>query len=242
MFISCGKEQETPLAVITPSEDKLLWLATDLPVSIVISKNFNENEERTILESIDKWEEAAGLDLISDFELIEPQSYTTLKEYYEEDSVNGIYRPTQKIEGLNHNVIAICQSYLSPYKEVKGVKYFKIEEADIILNDYYHDFIDDDDVSIDKNDKTTHHTSSIILHEFGHFFGLFHEESGIMNAGTEANEVIDEIDQITANAIFENYHDKELSSSTSQSKNFIIEKRTNISNNIISYQIILLSK
>jgi hypothetical protein len=241
-LVSCVEvQEETPLAKIQPTEDKMLWPSEDLPLKMAISKDFTVNEEFAITESVDKWEEAAGLDLINSFEFIDQPNYTNIKEYYEEDYINGIYRPTTKIEGLDHKIVAICQSFVSPYKTVNGVRYFRIEEADIILNDYHHDFFDDDEM-IDEDDPTTHYTSSVVLHEFGHFFGLFHDDTGIMDIEAPVSTVITDIDQDTANKIYDNYHDSGLISSRGKSNKYDVKQKSKASRGRVHYQIILFSK
>lgn len=200
LLISCAKEEEESLFSFNPQQDEMAWQLNQLPVKMKISENFDEQECQDIFDVVQKWEDAAGCKLI-DYQGKKPEpNLSSIQDYFHYDADNGVYRPKHYVKGLEAGILAACQCYI----ELNNVNEFNssyfIKHADIILNDYHYDFND-------GGGQGKYDLHSLLLHEFGHFFGLLHKEGGIMGQGMSSLDIEREIDPDSAAAIYDKYHE-----------------------------------
>lgn len=200
VFISCAKEEEEPFFQFNPQEDSMAWNSKSLPIPLKISKNFSDSECQDILDVAQKWEDAAGCKLINYEGKKDEPILNNLSDYFHYDADNGVYKPEHKVLGLDRGILAVCQCYIEYSHSLDDGNFYQIKHADIIFNDYHYEFND-------GGGSGMYDLYSLLVHEFGHFFGLLHNEQGVMDGGGMSSLDLErEIDEQAKAEIYDKYH------------------------------------
>ncbi len=158
--LSCLKE-EAPSSGNLSANAKTKWLSSDFPLTIKMSNDFTLSEQTSMNSMANEWETAVNNEInFFSTGLTTNISYTSMDDYY--DSEYGVYKTFVRMTGLPSSALAVTQIYGFQ----KG-SYIEIVHSDIIVN--YYDFDFSNDFSFGTYDLPT-----VILHEMGHFLGLYH--------------------------------------------------------------------
>ena len=138
------------------------------PINLQISTDFASEEASVIGNASTSWSESVD----DSIQFFETSSSTTpldqnLSSY--KDSTYGVYKLTTWPTELPAMALAVTQIY-GIHKDIGGNnERIEISHADILVNYEYFTFSTDDSWGYDLE--------SVILHEMGHFLGLYHEEN-----------------------------------------------------------------
>jgi hypothetical protein len=137
------------------------WSNSQFPLNLKYGSNFNPEEVSAIRSAANNWSDSVDNNLnffnVSD-SLLTGRSNST--DY--DDGELGVYKIDTWPEDLPPSALAVTQIFGN--KSSNGI--IKIDHADILVN--YDNF------SFTTDDSWGYDFQSIILHEMGHFLGLFH--------------------------------------------------------------------
>jgi hypothetical protein len=151
------------------------WDKSSFPLSIKVSSDFSAAEDTQIRNMAGVWETTGNNDL--DFFNLNDNTDTTanlnygdLNSFY--DSEMGIYKSTNWFSNVSSYALAITQFW--GYRRNVGStnEYIQLTHADIIMNNYNFDFALD---NFGGANMFKYDLASVILHELGHFLGLYHD-------------------------------------------------------------------
>lgn len=142
------------------------WRSTaNFPLSLKLSSDFDSDEQLAIDNSADIWsdESSAGIQFFNtSVENLAAKS--NLNSY--DDSVLGIYKVHDWPSDLPNTALAVTQ-----IRGRQKSSYIQITHADILVNYDFFSFATDGSWGYDLK--------TVIVHEMGHFLGLFHDNSSI---------------------------------------------------------------
>ncbi len=156
------------------SHDKLFWDPNKInisPITVYISEDFTIDEQILIKDMGEKWDNEIPSTNMINF----ASSTTSNKNYYEideyRDNEMGVYKSYDWFPELDSQALAITQYFSILRYPGTPYEYFELIHADIIMN--YRDY----NFTINNSSGFDYDLPSVILHEFGHFFGLGHENN-----------------------------------------------------------------
>ena len=165
------------------------------PLQLSLSNNFTSSERETIKEMATNWSDSVNsLNNESEHELISSSEklilFNTQNNINELDSSNlndykdstmGVYKITEWNSELPPTALAVTQIYGNR----RGNK-IVIEHADILLN--YENF------SFSSENGFGYDLATVVVHEMGHFLGLYHD-----NSSTDESIMYPSISRFTIN-------------------------------------------
>ena len=168
------------------------WDASSFPLPIKVSTSFDATEDTQIRAMAAKWETAGNNE--QDFFTLNDNSatttnkeYSSLNSYY--DSEMGIYKSTSWFSDVSSYALAITQFWGYRRNVGSSNEFIQLTHADIIMNYNNYDFALDD---FSGDNYFKYDLASVVLHEMGHFLGLYHDSSSTdtvmkstINSGTE---------------------------------------------------------
>lgn len=143
----------------TPSK----WSESAFPIQLQIAGDFDESEQDAISEMSSQWA-SSSKSSTNYFNPIIDQNPSPNKSNLDayNDNVMGVYKVTNWDPELPATALAVTQLFGSH----KGSK-IVIEHADILVNYENFEFTSDGGYGYDLR--------TVVLHELGHFLGLYHE-------------------------------------------------------------------
>lgn len=142
--------------------------AASFPLNLQFSSDFDSDEQTAVWASADIWtdEANAGRQFFNaNAANISPKS--NLNSY--DDSVFGVYKIHDWPGELPNTALAVTQ-----IRGRQKSSYIQITHADILVNYDYFSFATDGSWGYDLQ--------TVLVHEMGHFLGLFHDDSSINNS------------------------------------------------------------
>mgnify|MGYP003686334453 CR=1 FL=1 len=166
-LLSCQNQEETSTAgsfgssAFSAETTISKWDNSQFPLSLKYGRNFDTQEISAIQSAATNWSDSVDNNLnfftISDSNIISKSSSSSY-----DDCELGIYKIDTWPSELPESALAVTQIFGN--KSSDGI--IKIDHADILVNFDNFTFTTDDSWGYDFQ--------SIILHEMGHFLGLFH--------------------------------------------------------------------
>ena len=151
------------------------WVQTSLfPLTLNYGSDFSSDEIEAVNNASTNWSDAVNNEV--QFFVISP-SQNANKENLAlyQDNELGIYKSYNWPKELPSTALAITQIHGQKVGDsVDGGGYIRIEHADIILNFQNFSFVTDDTWGYDLQ--------TVVLHEMGHFLGLYHEYSSALES------------------------------------------------------------
>lgn len=152
------------------------------PLRLSLSNNFNDSEKGSIKEMATNWSDAVDNTVLFDTAGdINELGTLNLNDY--KDSTMGVYKVTEWNSELPPTALAVTQIYGTR----QGDKII-IQHADILLN--YENF------SFSTDNGFGYDLSTVVIHEMGHFLGLYHD-----NSSTDESIMYPSISRFTINRI-----------------------------------------
>lgn len=155
----------------SPTDLQSIWGMgkNDFPLDLGIDSGFNAEEIVAINEMGANWTNATNdeIDFFHFYNLPADTPYNQLNQY--KDNKMGVYKITKWFKDLPNQALAVTQIY--------GTKYetnIEINHADILINYEYFNFATGSEFGYDLR--------SVVLHEMGHFLGMYHENSSPANS------------------------------------------------------------
>lgn len=144
------------------------WPVNAFPLSVKVSSDFNTDETQAIQDMGNQWSSSVN-DEIQFFDTTATTSevHTSSINSYN-DSVLGVYKLTDWPSEFPSTALAVTQIFGT--KKNSG-SYIQIDHADIMVN--YANFSFSTDYGFGYDLQT------VILHEMGHFLGLYHDSSSV---------------------------------------------------------------
>lgn len=182
-LLACGEAPQEELDVsrgaIEGVEDPSLWDQSVFPLTLLVSDSFDSNERAAIQAMGNAWENSTNKNFFNtDFQTSE-KSITNLNQY--RDNSYAVYKVTEWDNTLPATALAVTQIY-----GVKSNGRVIINHADILVN--YDNFNFNTDMGPGYDLQT------VILHEMGHFLGLYHSDTS-----TDSSVMFPSIGRFTIN-------------------------------------------
>lgn len=175
LFISCQPPEENGFEVnsspnaqadsLPPSS----WASTSVfPISLKLGNDFTAEEQAAINEAANSWSDT-NANRIHYFET--STSSFAGRNHFDDfrDNEFGIYKVYNWPEDMPATALAVTQIFGKKVKSSSKGNYIRIDHADILLNYDFFDFSTNDEWGYDLN--------TVVLHEMGHFLGLYHRET-----------------------------------------------------------------
>lgn len=139
------------------------------PLPLNISSEFSIDETSAIIDTAGQWSTSTG----GQSQLFDTSGSTAEKNTFNlnnfQDDVMGIYKVTSWPSELPQTALAVTQIFGTRKNIGSSSESIQINHADILVN--YQNF------SFTHNSGYGYDLQTVILHEMGHFLGLYHEET-----------------------------------------------------------------
>jgi len=170
LIYGCKPQEEQEVTTsVAYSSDSLpsRWSNSSIfPIHLNISNDFNQDESVAITNAANSWtldEQKSSSDFFTtSSENIDNKD--NLASY--EDNLFGIYKVYNWPESLPGTALAVTQ-----INGLQKSSYIEITHADILLNYDFFSFTTDSSWGYDLQ--------TVLVHEMGHFLGLYHESSSL---------------------------------------------------------------
>ena len=174
LFTSCEQPQQVNQGnsstkalsqKLVPSKWKSV---SQFPVQLHYGSSFSQAEITAIENSTQNW--ASSTNQKIDFFDMTPssvESKSSLDAY--DDNEFGIYKLSVWPKDLPGTALAVTQIYGNRYNIGSSSEFIEIDHADILIN--FENFI------FTTDDSWGYDLETVILHEMGHFLGLYHDKS-----------------------------------------------------------------
>lgn len=169
LLVGCQPTEQAPLngdissksaANTAPSS----WPASTFPVTIMMGSDFDDDEREALKSATQSWNNTNGAQI--EYFQTGDSSFSarnTLNEF--RDGELGIYKLFTWPEEMPKTALAVTQIFGTRTSNGQ----IRIDHADVLLNYDYFDFTADDSWGYDLE--------TVVLHELGHFLGLYHENT-----------------------------------------------------------------
>lgn len=138
---------------------------SSFPLNIQFSDKFDNNEQLALEESAQGWsDEASSSTQFFNTSVTTISEKSNLNSY--DDSTFGVYKVFNWPSSLPTTALAVTQ-----IRGIQKSSYIQITHADILVNYDFFDFATDGSWGYDLK--------TVIVHEMGHFLGLFHDNSSL---------------------------------------------------------------
>ncbi len=175
-FVACEKQSADVKkgGSVNPNAPSY-WLNSKFPLRVKIADQFDGNEVTAITAGAVQWETSTNQKLNfftieTDRPLEITNSAFSSRALYDSEMV--VYKTTNW--PWDGGVLAITQLWGTRYNQGTSSEYVDLVHADILVN--YRNGINTDGSGYDLQ--------TIMLHEFGHFLGLYHSADGIPKAAS----------------------------------------------------------
>ena len=169
IFTSCQPTEQAPLSGEVSSKSQAntaasKWPDSTFPITIKFGADFDSAEKQALTNATESWNQTNNSQ-ITYFQtgLSEFSARNTLDEF--RDGELGIYKLFNWPAEMPKTALAVTQIFGT--RSSNGQ--IRIDHADVLLNYDYFDFSADDSWGYDLE--------TVVLHELGHFLGLYHEDS-----------------------------------------------------------------
>lgn len=169
---SCAPQNEkafhTSRSAASSALSPSLWPSNAFPLNLKISSDFDNDESQAIQDMANQWSSSVN-DEIQFFDTTATTSEkgtNNINAY--NDGVLGIYKLNSWPNEFPSSALAVTQIFGT--KRSSG-SYIQIDHADIMVN--FANFSFSTDYSFGYDLQT------VILHEMGHFLGLYHDSSSV---------------------------------------------------------------
>jgi hypothetical protein len=174
VFTACVQEKQGELNTSSTSafSEKLpntKWSSrTSFPLTIHYGADFSPSEISALENSANNWSDSVNNE-VDFFDISSSQvvSKENINNY--EDKELGIYKVSVWPKELPPTALAVTQIFGLKLNAGKSSEYIQIQHADILINEENFSFTTDDSWGYDLE--------TIILHEMGHFLGLYHDDT-----------------------------------------------------------------
>jgi hypothetical protein len=201
LVLSCGKDDMYGGAVssgIFGGSTPAYWPQSSFPINLKVSTSFTGDENTGIQAMAEEWDSSAGVNMLTTSQSTTDPNHTNLSNYL--DSEFGIYNSTVNATEMPAMALAVTQIY-GYERSSSGISYVEIIHADIIVNDFNWNFST-------NNTVNTYDLSTVILHEVGHFLGLYHyteTSSSVMYPTISSLSVNHALEAVDKNNIMDKY-------------------------------------
>ena len=144
------------------------------PLNLSISSDFSVNEITSIIDTANEWTTSTG----NNNQLFDTSSNTVEKSAMNlnsfQDDVMGIYKVTSWPSDLPQTALAVTQIFGLRKNIGSSSEIIEMTHADILVN--YQNF------SFSTDNGFGYDLQTVVLHEMGHFLGLYHDNSSTNNS------------------------------------------------------------
>jgi hypothetical protein len=144
------------------------------PLNLSISSDFSVNETSAIIDTANNWTTSTG----NNNQLFDTSANTTEKNTINlnsfQDDVMGIYKVTAWPSDLPQTALAVTQIFGIRRNIGSSSEIIEMTHADILVN--YQNF------SFSTTNGFGYDLQTVVLHEMGHFLGLYHDDSSKENS------------------------------------------------------------
>lgn len=174
-MISCAPQNEqafhTSRSAASTALSPSMWPMNAFPLNLKISSSFDNNESQAIQDMANQWSASVN-DEIQFFDTTATTSEkntTNINAF--NDGTLGVYKLAQWPSEFPASALAVTQIFGT--KKNSG-QYIQIDHADILVN--YENFSFSTDYGFGYDLQT------VVLHEMGHFLGLYHDTSSVQES------------------------------------------------------------
>jgi predicted Zn-dependent protease len=143
------------------------WKSSAFPLQLSISTNFDNDETSAIQDMASQWSASIN----NEMQFFDTTNSTTEKNTTNinayQDSVLGVYKLNAWPSEFPETALAVTQIFGNKRNYGRSNEYIEISHADIMVN--YENFSFSTDYGYGYDLQT------VVLHELGHFLGLYHE-------------------------------------------------------------------
>jgi hypothetical protein len=144
------------------------------PLSLSISSDFSVDETTAIIGTANQWTTSTG----NNNQLFDTSSNTSEKSALNlntfQDDVMGVYKVTSWPSDLPQTALAVTQIFGVRKNIGSTSETIEMSHADILVN--YQNF------SFSTDNGFGYDLQTVVLHEMGHFLGLYHDNSSTSNS------------------------------------------------------------
>lgn len=175
LMSSCAPQNEqafhTSRSAAATSLSPSRWPASAFPLNLQVSSSFNTDESQAIQDMANQWSSSINDEIqFFDTSSTTSEKNTTNINSYSDDTL-GVYKLTQWPSEFPTTALAVTQIFGT--KKNSG-QYIQIDHADIMVN--YANFSFSTDYGFGYDLQT------VVLHEMGHFLGLYHDTSSVQES------------------------------------------------------------
>lgn len=180
---SLSSEETGPINEDAPAR----WAMNKFPLQVPLSTTFDTDERNLMQEMGNVWEDSQN-DSINFFTMSNTttnKDYASLDSYY--DSEMGVYAAPTWFAAQDGLTLAVTQ-YFGTRKNIgTAQEYIDLDHADILINTLDFSFSSnapDGVTGIVTPTPGTYDLPSVLIHELGHFLGLYHsgESTSVMTS------------------------------------------------------------
>lgn len=175
IFTSCLRNNDSDFSPNTRTHSfsersiSSIWpYSVKFPLSLKYSSEFNEDEITALNSSANSWSDSVQNEVhFFDLSSSEKSSEASLSNY--NDNELGIYKLEKWPKDLPQTALAVTQIFASRLNSGQANERIDIQHADILVN--FESF------TFSTDGSWGHDLETVILHEMGHFLGLYHDYS-----------------------------------------------------------------